>query len=241
MKELTASNFELASCQATLFTPDGDLSVSRAMKDFYPAFIELFDGEPTVLPPVPEGAPLEFPRIILDSASHEWRCELSPVRANLFWRKTKSTKMGIELDNFFRQATDMLLQYADRQGIRIGRLAALSTRFAEHETPGLFLARHFCRDRWDKAPLNRPENFELHAHKRFALTTELQVNSWARSKTGTLKVESTQQPIILFEQDLNTLADEAPSKRFSEEETKRFFVAVSTELDAILQLYYPED
>ena len=83
MERLTASSFELASCQATIFTPDGDLAVSKVMKDLYPSLATLFDGEPTILPPVPEGAPLEIPRIILESTSHEWRCELSPARVNV--------------------------------------------------------------------------------------------------------------------------------------------------------------
>ena len=48
MEELTASDFELASCQATVFTPDGDLSVSKVMKELYPSLASLFDGEPTI-------------------------------------------------------------------------------------------------------------------------------------------------------------------------------------------------
>ena len=45
--------------------------------------------------------------------------------------------------------------------------------------------------------------------------------------------------IVLFEQDLNTLAEEAPKKNFSEAEVEKFFLAVAPELDSILGLYYP--
>jgi len=237
---ITALSFELASCQATIFTPDGDLSVSRGMKDFYPAFASLFDGEPTVLPPMPEGAPPEIPRIILESGSHEWRCELSPARANVFWRRTKSTVTRVELGDFFQKAGTILLQYTDVMGARVGRVAALTTRFCEHETPGLFLARHFCKEKWDKAPLNRPENFELHAHKTFLLTSGVMVNSWARSKTGMLKSDASQQPIVLFEQDINTLAEGAPTKDFRKADTTSFFHAAGNALDTILGLYFPD-
>ncbi len=239
MQELTASSFELASCQATVFTPDGDLSVSKAMKDFYPSFADLFDGAPVALPPLPQGVPFEIPRIILESATHEWRCELLPARASVVWQRSDSTRTPIELGEFFQKGLAVLLEYSDRLKTRVGRLAALATRFSEHDTPGLFLARHFCKDRWDKAPLNRPENFELHAHKKFTIANEFQVNSWARSKTGRLSPARNERPIVLFEQDLNTLAEEPSSKSFDKGEMERFFKSVGPELDAILKLYFP--
>ncbi|MCH7591375.1 MAG: hypothetical protein IH989_01155 [Planctomycetes bacterium] len=240
MRELSSTEFVLASCQATAFTTDADLSVSKAMKDFYPLVASLFDGEPIVLPAIPEGAPIEIPRVILDSSTHEWRCELSPARANLYWRKTDSTVKPIELTEFFEKSVEILIQYTERLASRVGRLAALVTRFAEHETPGVFLARHFCKERWDEAPLNRPENFELHAHKTFCLADEFTVNSWARSKSGRLSKETDRRPVVLFEQDLNTLAEDANSRSFGEADTRRFFGNVTTELDTILHLYFPD-
>ncbi len=239
MDKLTASNFELASCQATVFTPDGDLAVNKVMKDLFPSLTTLFDGEPTILPPAPEGAPFEIPRIILESISHEWRCEFSPDRVNVHWRQSKSTAGCVALGDFFEKAIGILLQYAAQLSPRIARLAALAKRFSVHEKPGLFLARHFCQDRWAGAPLNRPENFELHAHKRFTLASDFTVNSWARSKSGKLSGDVDEKLIVLFEQDLNTLAEEAPAKDFSEAEVKKFFGAAATELDSILGLYYP--
>ena len=135
VEELTASSFKLASCQATVFTPDGDLAVGKVMKDLYPSLAILFDGEPTILPPVPEGAPLEVPRIILESTSHEWRCELSPARVNLYWRRAKSTEVCVTLSDFFGKAAEILLQYAGLLSPRIARLAALASRFSPHCPP----------------------------------------------------------------------------------------------------------
>jgi len=239
VEKLTADSFEIASCQATIFTPDGDLAVSKVMKDLYPSLAERFDGEPTILPSMPEGAPPEIPRIIFESTSQEWRCEFSPARINVYWRRTSSTEACVSLGDFFRDAVEILRNYAAQLSPRIARLAALTTRFSPHEEPGLFLAGHFCKDHWGKAPLDRPENFELHAHKRFTLASDFRVNSWARSKTGKLIGGRVEKVIILFEQDLNTIAEEAPEKDFSEAEVEKFFLAAAPELDRILKLYYP--
>jgi len=238
MQQLTAASFGLASCQATVFTPDGGFSASKIMKEFYPRHESRFNANPTVLP-VPEDAPLEIPRIILEGTSHEWRCQLSPARADVIWRRTQSTAIQVSLSEFFLEAGKILLQYTGLLNTRIGRVSGLTTRFSEHETPGLFLARHFCKERWDTAPFNRPENFELHAHKKFLMAGEFQVNSWVRSKTGLLTDQAAQKPIVLVEQDMNTLAEAVADKNFQEQEVSRFLAAAAAEVDVILRLYYP--
>ncbi len=239
MKPLTASSFELASCQASVFTPDGGFSAAKILKLFYPKQESIFDASPTVLP-VPEDAPFEIPRIILESTSHEWKCQLSPARADVIWSRTKLTRDRLQLGEFFEKAGQILLQYTGVLGTRVARAAGLATRFAEHEEPGKFLARHFCQTKWDDKPLNRPENFELHAHKKFLLAGKFQVNSWARSKTGLLTGQGAQKPVVLFEQDINTLAEEVADKNITNEEIERFLAAVAVEADVILRYYYPE-
>ena len=239
MIELFASDFKLVSCQATVFTPDGGLSVTTIMKKLYPSIASRFDADPTVLPLLPEGASAEIPRVILESSSHEWRFEIAAARVNLFWQRTKTSERTAEIGEFLGEAAQALLQYATVSGERIGRLATVASRYAEHETPGLFLARHFCKERWDQAPLNRPANFELHAHKRYSLGGEIAINSWARSKSGTLLADP-RRPVVIFEQDLNTLAEQAPTAEFSQNDVARFFSLVPAELDSILRLYYPE-
>jgi hypothetical protein len=239
--ELTASAFEIVSCQAVLFTPDADLSVTKAIKAFYPDVSDRFDDAPTVLPPVPEGSPIEVPRIILDSSSHDWRCELSPARASVIWRRTSLASIGMSLAEFFQISLDVLLRYTTTLLPRVGRLATVITRFAAHNEPGLFLARHFCKERWDQAPLNRPANFELHAHKRYRFLDCCDINSWARNKSGTLAQEPAPKPVVLFEQDMNTLAEQASERAFTEAEMRRFFEAIGQELESVLALYYPEN
>ncbi|MCI0342462.1 MAG: hypothetical protein L0216_15200 [Planctomycetales bacterium] len=122
----------------------------------------------------------------------------------------------------------------------VGRLATVVTRIAEHETPGLFLARHFCKSRWDAAPLNRPEGFELHAHKSYKLPSGLKINSWVRNRTVQIVApDQSERAAVSVEQDLNTLAEEANSSAFDERGIRSFFELAIPEFDAILKLYYP--
>jgi hypothetical protein len=160
---------------------------------------------------------------------------------NLFWKKPFEATDKMVLNDFFVQASKLLCDYVDRIGPRVGRLAGIIRRYADHPEPGLFLSRHFCKDRWFAAPLNRPENFELHAHKRFKLGEKFDVNSWVRNKTGKATSAGESKSIVLLEQDINTLSEEVPNRDFSKEDIANFYNLIPSEFDKILKLYYPEE
>ena len=242
LRTLVADDFQVASCQATLFTPDEEISTSKLVSGLLPQWSTRFDGDPIILPHV-EGLPREVPKMILSSTSASWRCEIASARINIFWRRTKTAPPPLvpSISTFYADAAQLLVEYNRFLKSRVGRVAAVLNRYATHGQPGLFLARHFCQERWAQAPLDRPESFELHAHKRFTLANEFQVNSWVRNKTGQIAIERDLEPIVLVEQDLNTLPEDVERRSFQNEEFVRFFSVVANELDSILQLYYPRD
>ena len=231
------TNFVLAQCQATLFTPEAEVSSARLLSRLLPRWADVFDGEPIVMP-LPDGIPKEIPRAILQSRSGEWRCECASGRLNLYWKQPSPTAPGQSLQAIYRRFIPLLEQYFEFIDSRVGRLAGVVNRYSIHESPGRFLAAHFCKERWLKAPFNRPENFELHAHKKFQMAA-FEVNSWVRNRTGILAAEGTGQAIILVEQDLNTLAEQQDQRAFPMNEIRGFFEAAVHSFDEILALYYP--
>jgi hypothetical protein len=235
---MDSRSFQTSVLQATIFTPDMDFSTSKVMSIFYPKCAEYFDADPEVVPNMP-GFPPEVPRVILKNKDDTSKLEIAAARVNCFRIMKKYDAPIIDINQFYSDAIRFLSLFKEAVDCRIGRLAALRTIYANHDDPGFFLSRHFCKDIWDEAPLNRPENFELHAHKVFSLSDKFTVNSWARSKTGNLIEDKKKSRIILFEQDLNTLADEAKEKSFNFEDIALFFNQIIPELDNILNQYYP--
>jgi hypothetical protein len=236
---LDTSDFTINSCLATIYTPEGGISPSRFIQDLYPKWSTRFNADPAILP-MEIDVPREVPRIILSNSDSTWRCEISLARVNILCRHLAGPSQDARPE-FYKSIVQLLKEYLDFSKTRVGRLAGVLTRFAYHDTPGLFLARHFCKERWHEAPLNRPEGFELHAHKKYKLSNEFEVNSWVRNKTGTLEVGDQKKAIVLVEQDINTLAEEATTRSFTTEEVLKFFNLVSGEYDKILQLYYPTE
>ena len=240
MKSLSRSDFKVASYQAVLFTPDGGVTSARFVRDLLPRWADRFDADPIMLP-IPQDIPPEVPRIILTSRDEKWRCEIAPARINVHYRRASEAASDPDIARFYDGALGMFEQYMEASQVRVGRIAGILNRYAQQDAPGLFLARHFCKERWDSAPFNRPESFELHAHKRFALGNQFQVNSWVRCKSGKLASEKQEQSIVLVEQDINTFAEEAPSRAFTMDEVRAFFSLAAPEFDAILTLYYPPE
>jgi hypothetical protein len=233
---ISAHDFALATCQATIFTPDEEISAVKVIKGLLPRWLDKFDAEPIILP---TPSPREVPKLILQSSTGTWRCEVGSDRVNILWNRVKNDLPVLSMNEFYMEATRLFLDYRESIQPRVGRFAAVVTRYALQPSPGLFLSRHFCQEKWHSAPLNRPQSFELHVHKRFLIADQFQVNSWVRSKTGTLQQENAPQEIVLVEQDLNTPSEDLPSRSYDMDEMRKFFQVVIPEFDAILKLYFP--
>lgn len=237
---LSVDTFSTATALASVFTPDGDVTGARLLRTLPDRWFEFFSAEPMVLPTV-AGLPSEVARLILSTPDGAWRCEFAPARTNLHWRLSGNNHGDPPaLDQFYGIAADFLSEYASLTTMRVARIAAVANRFAPVENPGLRLARHFCQERWWDAPLNRPENFELHAHKTYEFPTGEHVNSWVRSRTGRVThADGNAHPAVLVEQDLNTIATDVATRSYEVEHLAAFYGQCGQEMNQILRLYYP--
>lgn len=235
---ITARTFTSVRGQATIFTPDEEVSSKKLVQNLVPKWADHYDGEPLVIP-APDGAPREIPRLVLQKADGSERCEISSARINLFLEGTH--RAPIELPEFFDASVERLLEYKELLNARAGRLAAVILRVAECQDPARFLSRHFCRERWWDAPFDRPGNFEVNAHKRYTLQGSFSVNSWVKNRAGAGQLGQFEARVVTVEQDINTLPEEADFKNYSEEQIRQFFGIVVEEFSEILALYYPEE
>src|SRR5437773_1645021 len=237
VKELVAADFQVAQLQAALFTPDEEVSAVKLLRDLVPRWQSRFDAEPFALPTAVPGVPRQLPRLVLQQQSGGWRCEISSERITIYWQRQAAG--GAPPRTFVEDSVALLNEYVAFLSARVGRMGAVAMRFAPHPQPGLFLARHFCSERWLKAPFNRPESFELHAHKTFLLGERFTVNSWVRNRTAFAEVAGARELAVAIEQDLNTPFEEAAAASYSAADVASFFALAIPEFDTIMRLYYP--
>lgn len=234
---IDAGNFRPAKLQATVFLLDAAITGRHLLEVLPDTWKKRFDGDDLVVLPLPDDAPPELPRATIPSASREWVCEVTGNRIDVIWQARSTAQDAPSLAAFFTQSAGLQLDLIAALEFKATRLAGIVTRIAEVAGAARYLAEHFCAERWLTAPFNRPEAFELNAHKRFKLQNGFEVNSWVKNRTG--RMAPSKSEIVLVEQDVNTVVAEEGLMVLDAQAVRGFFGALSAEMDTILCHYYP--
>lgn len=232
---VSSADFVTDSIQVSGYAASEELVPARILRFAISNWDDEYDAAPVSVP-LPPAAPSEVPAVILTSSNGSRRLEVARARANVLRLRTEA-ETALNIEQVLPELGRQLARLFEHDGTPLGRLAAVVHRTAQVQDPALTIARQYFRDRWLAAPLNRPEDLELHAFKVFDLREGLPVNSWVRIRTAR-RVEGD-VPVILFEQDINTLRADILNQNFESEEVDRFYEAVARELSIILDLYFP--
>lgn len=230
---MNPEDFRTVQRQAAIWTEDFDPGTRPVMTLATSVWSDLFDGDPVVMPYAP-GLPVEVPRITIRSGDQQWRLQVGVRRVDIFWESEEEGEVPDDgqFTNAVLETLQPYLELDDR--IRVIRMAYVVQRHARADSPAHEMALHFCRDAILEGPLNRPETFELHAHKRYVPEGLPEVNSWIRWKTASAAKDNT--PMVSVLQDLNTPGG-VTDHVYAFDEVGHFFRLVPTETDQILRLY----
>jgi hypothetical protein len=231
---LQATDFELETVQVVAFPYRDELAPNLVLKQILSMYPDVYDGEITSLS-LPADVPAEIPSVVIAAADNSHRIDVARSRLSVTW--SRQDKANVDLQATIRTFSERIVGLTRNIEQGVGRLGCVVIRSAASEQPGRALAMQFCRDEWLRGPLNRPEGFELHAHKVFNLLPDLRVNSWVRIATA--KVDDPDYSRVNVTQDINTLTEEIVPNRFTEQSTFPLMSAVSTEFDNIMRLYFP--
>jgi hypothetical protein len=233
---IKAEDLRILTLQISVFSSNSNFATGKILSELSNKYGDVFDSNPTSIP-LPKEAPPDLPRLILSSSDKKMKLEISANRANLFRYRTINDTV-IDPKGFLDFGLEVFKDYIKYSNSIIGRLAIVSNRFIEDDNPALRLAKHFCKEKWIKKPFNRPESFEIHSHKVYQLG-EFTINSWVRCKSGSLK--NNNKPIVIVEQDINTLSDELDKKSYQNIKIKKFAGSVIKEQKEILNKYFPSN
>jgi hypothetical protein len=237
---LDIPEFRITRRLASVFTPD--LAIGNKLELinlFQETSNNKFDGELLSFP-VPQDAPSEIPRVILQSKDGRWKVEISLERTNiLFLRSEDLSKPVLNLEDFSNFVTPLFSSYKDKFNLRIQRLALVTEKVAkiEGESPAQYIASRYCKEEFVKKAFHKTQSFEIHSLKKYEWRG-FNVNSWVRIKTAKLpKVSSV--PLLLMINDINTLSQlEAPDMNFTKDDMFKFYSNIPQEITEILSLYF---
>ena len=230
---MNPEDFRTVQRQAAIWTEDFDPGTRQFMTLATGVWADLFDGDPVVMPHG-RALPVEIPRITIRSGDQQWRLQAGVRRFDIFWESEEEGE-GPDEGQFTNAVLGTLRPYLELDDrIRVIRMAYVVRRHAQAESPAREMALHFCREAILEGPLNRPETFEIHAHKRYVPEGLPEVNSWIRWTTASAAKDNT--PVVSVLQDLNTPGG-ATNHVYAFDQVGRFFGLIPTEADQILRLY----
>jgi hypothetical protein len=188
---------------------------------------------------MPGDVPAEVPRVILESPDTAWKIEAGPARTNAFWIGSNANEAA-DLSSVVVRCSEVPEAYVREAGVRVGRLGLLVSRACRVDNPAQVLIQRFCNAESQAEPLNRSASFEIHNHKEYNPQRpglNLPINSWVRCRTAMSPDDGL--PIIVVEQDLNTLATQIQDHRFDAEQMRAYFEAAAAESETVFRRYFP--
>ena len=230
---------QIRSIQASLFITNFTFSTSRILKTVLDHCSDQFDGDPTVLP-LPDDAPKEIPRIILEKKDKSMKLEIAPLRLNLFRIETQDEDTILP-KKFLSTEAELLGKLIENIGADCVRMAVVLERLCPKKDSARDIAIHFSKENFMKEPFDRPSAFELHSLKTYTFLDSFEVNSWVRIKSGKIQPEKgVFRPVIIAHQDINTLAELMDTRTYNNYDISNFFNNIFEEFDNTLKLYFPE-
>ncbi len=228
--------FQFIKLMGVIFTPDLIIGNKLKLADLFQVLSgNKFDGE-LISVPIPQNAPFDFPRIILNSQDGAWKLEVSPARTNIIFLKPLNLSIfvpsAVDFANFVK---NIFTAYVQTTQTKVQRLAFVSERYAKINEidPPSFIANRYCREEYTNKIFKNLEAFEIHALKKYKLEG-FDINSWVRLKSANLSDEA-KTPILLLINDINTLSESDIS--FSEKQIQHYFEIIPEHLEKITGLY----
>jgi hypothetical protein len=235
---VSSNDFTLNSLQAAIFTQDQSVfAAGRAVATILAKFSERYDGPMQVLP-LPTNTPPDIPHVHLQSSDAQWHLNMAPARIDSIWNNLPM-QASPSVASVAQQCAEVQEYYlSEYHHAQVARLALVISRTCPVENPAQILIQQFCNEWSQGQPFKHSGSFEIHNHKVYTPPTEgidYQINSWVRCKTAALVADN--RPVILVEQDLNTL--ENTIRRFNADQIRAFFRMAAQEADEIIRLYFP--
>jgi len=237
---LVIGDFDVATIQATIFTPGLSFSHARVLAFILSDWGDVFNGEPVSLPSPGEEIPIQIPRIIIPSADNKYKIEAAPARLNIFWLRSKKED-DVSVNEFYNMVPGIFKGYRSLTGAQVGRIAAVLARLINSDNPANIISNKFCRTELKESIFKKAESFELHCHKKYKLCNKYNVNSWVRCKTGLFGPRENNQKALIVEQDINTLNEELNKLNFTDSEITTFYNIIIDEMNSIFSKYFPSE
>ena len=219
------------------------ISVVDILTNFLPKHNKRFNAVPFIYTEADrqrEQFSPEAPFVIFKSADNNWVFPIATSRADIGRIKTSEHDV-LDSHDLSQQCTSILNDFIESTGMAVWRLGLICERIIYQQTPAAFLSHLFCKETWTQPqrPLGNLNNFEVHFHEVLDLQG-VTINSWTRFKTGILPSGEETKPVVVVEQDINTLSDDK-SREYHREKLSDFLDGALKIMDHSFISFFPDE
>jgi len=165
----------------------------------------LFNGD-TVIPPMPEDAPLEIPRIVLKSKDERYILQISGKRVALFYNSSpENSAVEFPVDGLYEKFITISKCFSEETHCQFSRSAMVTQWIVELGKSGVeYIAYNYLRK---DVPFKNPYKLELHYLTKDNIAG-CKVNKWVRIKSARRVFDLTKNNFLTVLIDINTVSDE---------------------------------
>ncbi len=202
---------KIRQIQTAIFTKNfnisSDLERAGLLTDIYEYTKSIFNGAPTQLP-IPNDAPPEFPRFILNSVDGKFSCNISLSRVDIFYNISNETTDSFE-QLFETQKSNIqnIFNFLLSKNVivnRIGFITAVEKKLAPEEGKGInYLRNSFVKD--DK--FANPKEL-LFNYNRAGRAGDFEMNNL-------ITINAKEDSNIILQTDINTVAEGVNENNFN--------------------------
>lgn len=179
-------------------------------------------GEPTILP-LPDDAPLEVPRIMLKSDGGNFSVNISPVRTDVIFQTTQTTKEGLPQaklesiqDKIAKVASEVFLILTGKFSAKVNRLSTIAKLVIKLDISSKKYLETILLRKMKQAPFDIRLSF-LFKEK----LADFQINKWHHYQTLRNKKNPKDDKALGLSFDINTLPE--IDYKFSKEKALKFY------------------
>jgi hypothetical protein len=225
---LKTADFHLANVQLVAFTPDlSAFSTPKSLAAVLGRFSDVYDGNVQTFP-LPDDAPPDIPRVILQSKDESRRLDISLARISL-----NSIKIGeklVRLEDNVNESVEILNHYTSDLGARVNRLGLVVIRTHQSDLPTKLIIEKFYKPELKSTVFRDTVSLIFRNHQTIKID-DLNANLITTFSAGSIQINNAGVQGIVVEQDINTVVEEISQHFFSIEEIKTYFQSALKEIE----------
>ncbi|MCK4781491.1 hypothetical protein KAS79_01005 [Candidatus Parcubacteria bacterium] len=226
----TSVNFKVQKIQFALFPKNfNPIDKVKIANDLKVKTGVLFDGEPTILP-LPIDAPLEIPRIMLQSKDGIFRCDVAIPRIDFFQQVSEKQKFE-EVKNIYLSKVKQIYSYfIEDQALFIGRIGFIVDFITDlDESSNTILQNQLLKKDCYFAESRKIKNISL------VFTEKDNIDTWEINRF--IKIDSLRKisdPVddkrLVLRYDINTISEKINEYNLTVEDIKKILDKASGEM-----------